>query len=131
MIVSLVLKLIIILILTVGGSIVLSTIFYILDLRENTNKQLQYKDAITLFSYSAWIGYFERILIYGLFTSNNIISLSILIALKSVIRYPEINQSINEGQKHKLNAEKFLLGTLFSIVYTFIIYYLINIAFNY
>ncbi len=126
MILSFLVKLLIVLMLTLGGSVILSVIFWGLDRFEIRSDRRKICFQKSLGTYSAWIGYFERLVIYGLLATNNIISISLVITLKGFMRYPEISHNINGEHRHKLNAEKFLLGTLFSIVYTAVIFLLFN-----
>lgn len=100
-------NIVLLLLLTIGGSAVFWLLLLIIS-KEKTE---------VFFNYSAWIGFFERMIIYSAFVTNNLIFVSVLITLKGLVRFPEIS-----SKNSKLNAEKFLLGTMFSIIYTFIIF---------
>ena len=102
-------NIIILLLLTIVGSIIFKMLIFIIS-KEKTK---------IFFSFSAWIGYFERIIIYTAIISNNLVAVSILISLKGVIRFPEIL-----AKDKDISAEKFLFGTMFSITYTLVIYYI-------
>ncbi len=114
-----------ILLLTIIASILLNLLFQVIEQNQSSSKLKIDWQAVTC-SYSAWIGYFERILIYCLLATNNVVSIAIIVTLKGFVRYPEINQNVETKSRTKLNAEKFLLGTLFSLVYTAIVYVTIS-----
>lgn len=61
-----------------------------------------------------WIGVFERFLIAVFLLAGQLASIGFVVALKSLARF--------KMMAHKIFAEYFLLGTLFSVGYTFILY---------
>jgi hypothetical protein len=58
--------------------------------------------------YGKWIGYCERIIIFLLFFLQAYEGIAIIVALKTFARYQQLNQ--------KNFVEKYLLGTLFSVM---------------
>lgn len=62
------------------------------------------------------IGIMERLLIFILLVSGNIGSIGFIIAAKSVARFKKLSET--------QFGEYFLLGTLFSVLYTLLVYYL-------
>lgn len=67
--------------------------------------------------YGKWIGYCERIIIFLLIVMQVYEGIAIIVALKTFARYQQLNQ--------KSFVEKYLLGTLFSVMMAiFLVYYL-------
>lgn len=66
-----------------------------------------------------WIGIFERIIILILIFSNHFSSIGFVIAIKSLARFKLMD--------NKIFSEYYLLGTLFSFVYTLIAYNLFEL----
>lgn len=64
-------------------------------------------------NYSSMIGFVERILyVYAIFT-NQIQLLALIIAIKTIVRFPEINKQTNND----VSPEKYILGTLLNILF--------------
>ncbi len=61
-----------------------------------------------------WIGIFERVMIMIFLFSNQLSSIGFVIAAKSLARFKLL--------ENKIFAEYYLLGTLFSVVYSFVWY---------
>lgn len=65
-----------------------------------------------------WIGILERMLISALIYKHQYTVISYIIAIKSLARFKMLD--------NKIFSEYYLLGTLFSVVYTFFAYYIFN-----
>ncbi|MFH5835166.1 DUF3307 domain-containing protein [Proteiniclasticum sp. C24MP] len=61
-----------------------------------------------------WIGILERVLMVIFLYSNQFSSIGFIIAVKSLARF--------KMMENKIFAEYYLMGTLFSVVYTFLVY---------
>lgn len=64
-----------------------------------------------------WIGILERILITVFIYNNQLSAIGFIIAVKSLARFKMLDD--------KIFSEYYLLGTLFSVTYTFSIYYIL------
>lgn len=64
-------------------------------------------------NYSSMIGFVERILyIYAIYTAQTQL-LALIIAVKTIVRFPEINKQTNND----VSPEKYILGTLLNILF--------------
>ena len=68
-----------------------------------------------------WIGILERILISIFLFSNQISSIGFVIAVKSLARF--------KMMENKIFSEYYLLGTLTSVLYTFVCYAVFQMLF--
>ncbi|MGM0380269.1 MAG: DUF3307 domain-containing protein [Bacillota bacterium] len=68
-----------------------------------------------------WIGILERILILMFLLNNQLASIGFIIAVKSLARF--------KMMENKIFSEYFLIGTLMSLVYTFVIYSILQTIF--
>lgn len=73
----------------------------------------------SIVNYSSIIGFVERIIYIIAFASNNFELLGIVIAVKTLVRFPEINKRKNAT----ITPEQYILGTLLNIMFAFIITY--------
>lgn len=76
------------------------------DVTEITTEKIKYPVEVN--EYGKWIGYCERIIIFLLFFLQAYEGIAIIVALKTFARYQQLNQ--------KNFVEKYLLGTLFSVM---------------
>ncbi|VEU81077.1 DUF3307 domain-containing protein [Haploplasma axanthum] len=123
--------------LTKFSSIAVSLLFKDLDSNNETNEQ--YEDIkiiekivgsgeiertvektvapiIEIDNYGTWIGYIERILIFISVITLNYEGIAIVIGLKTFARFKQLT--------HKKFVEKYLLGTLFSVMFAIIFGYI-------
>lgn len=85
-------------------------------LKENLNEiEKKFVDEVKT---GKWIGILERILMTVFIYKHQFTAISYIIAIKSLARFKMLDS--------KIFSEYYLLGTLFSIVYTFFIYYTFN-----
>ncbi len=71
----------------------------------------------SVFNYSSMIGFVERILYIIAIAISNFELLALVIAVKTIVRFPEINK----GNKTEVTSEKYILGTLLNLVAAFVI----------
>ncbi|MFV0288224.1 MAG: hypothetical protein ACK5HR_02055 [Mycoplasmatales bacterium] len=127
--VNITLNILLIIIITLGGNIFYLTINKIIQIAEGQQETKIFKAKLKNFlGAGAFIGYFERIIIYVILTIGleALTGLVLLISIKTIIRFPEIKQK-ELGQESKITAEQFIIGTLCSIIF---ILGLIFIKFN-
>ena len=89
------------------------------------------------------IGYLERMIVYFLLITGEFGAIAVVIAAKSVIRFPEINKGTKESKESKESkeiielkepsndnmtsrAEYYLIGTLLSMVSVFVVTFLLG-----
>lgn len=83
-------------------------------LKNNENEKSNVYGFIDEVKTGKWIGILERLLILFFLYSNQLASIGLIIAVKSLARFKMMD--------NKIFSEYFLLGTLLSVVYTFIVY---------
>lgn len=64
-------------------------------------------------NYSSMIGFVERILYVYAIIINQVELLALIIAVKTIVRFPEINKQTNND----VSPEKYILGTLLNILF--------------
>ncbi len=121
--------------LLIGGNIIITAIFKTIDKRnriedkgisDSRSKIKLNEPSILAYicgvcSYSMFIGYLERLIFLLIVVSHKYELLTPYLALKGLIRFPEINKG--DG---KITAEKFICGTLINLVLTLFVAFLIN-----
>jgi len=75
------------------------------------------------------IGYLERIIVFFLLVHGQYTAISFVIAAKSIMRFPEINDSIRSGNEKNKSApaEYYLIGTLLSMASVFVVALLLGL----
>lgn len=86
-----------------------------------TRKQPNYKLSAFI-NYSSMIGLVERFLYIISIWSGKLEFITIVIALKTIVRFPEINK----GSKSEITAEKYILGTLLNLLFAYTIVTVLN-----
>jgi len=75
------------------------------------------------------IGYLERLIVFFLLLNNALGTIGFVITAKAAIRFPEIINEKDETKKRN-HVEYFLIGTLLSMVCTFVVYLLLQLTYN-
>lgn len=89
-----------------------------------TKSELQelHKAFASFINYSSMIGFVERILYVYAILTNQVQLLALIIAVKTIVRFPEINKQTNND----VSPEKYILGTLLNILFAIWIVQLIK-----
>lgn len=96
------------------------TDFLKLSFRRNKSKEddRRLKGYINSFiNFSSLIGFVERTLYIAAFMAGEYQLITIVIGVKTLVRFPEISQK----QNNAITAEKYILGTLLNIIFSIII----------
>lgn len=80
-------------------------------------KQFLKKTVNSVINFSSTIGFIERILYIIAFATRSFELLALVVGVKTLVRFPEINK----GEKASLTAEQYILGTLINIVLAIIV----------
>lgn len=117
-----------ILLLNIMFLVVIKFMFDTLDhLASREKGKYQIKDFI---NYSSIIGLVERLLYIIGFWTNNLQLITIVIAVKTIMRFSSINENAQitddsvDNSNHKLTVEKYILGTMLNLLLSLVIVFL-------
>lgn len=117
-----------ILLLNIIFLVVIKFMFDTLDhLASREKGKYQIKDFI---NYSSIIGIVERLLYIIGFWTNNLQLITIVIAVKTIMRFSSINENAQitddtvDNSNHKVTVEKYILGTMLNLLLSLVIVFL-------